>query len=70
MNLVKERGEIIAMLFSLLTVYNSWNMSFYIHKIDWISLYLNLTRKAFSKNYNSNELVGNIFNLNDVKSVN
>lgn len=49
---------------------NIKDISFYVYKIDRTIIYLNVTGKAVSKDYNNNEILEKLFDLHDIKAVN
>ncbi|MBO1217490.1 MgtC/SapB family protein [Staphylococcus nepalensis] len=46
------------------------NISFYIYKIERNTVYLIVTGKVVSHTYNNNELIEQLFNLEDIQSIN
>ncbi|WP_436874820.1 MgtC/SapB family protein [Mammaliicoccus lentus] len=57
-------------IYNLLKENNIENISFYVYKIDQDIIYLSVTGKVVSKTYNNNELMENLFSLEDVRAVN
>ncbi|MBU6114368.1 MgtC/SapB family protein [Mammaliicoccus lentus] len=57
-------------IYNLLKENNIENISFYVYKIDQAIIYLSVTGKVVSKTYNNNELMENLFSLEDVRAVN
>nr|WP_315295445.1 MgtC/SapB family protein [Mammaliicoccus lentus] len=57
-------------IYNLLKENNIENISFYVYKIDQNIIYLSVTGKVVSKTYNNNELMENLFSLEDVRAVN
>ena len=57
-------------IYNLLKKNNIENISFYVYKIDQDIIYLSVTGKVVSKTYNNNELMENLFSLEDVRAVN
>ena len=57
-------------IYNLLKEKNIENISFYVYKIDQDIIYLSVTGKVVSKTYNNNELMENLFSLEDVRAVN
>lgn len=56
-------------IYNLLKENHIENISFYVYKIDQDIIYLSVTGKVVSKTYNNNELMENLFSLEDVRAV-